>query len=639
MVSGLLPLRPYQRDALDSVTEILTKVRRPAIVLPTGGGKTVVFAHMAKEWLDANPGQRIMILVHTDELVQQAHAKVLAIAPHLDVGIVKATRRDVRADVIVASVQSLRSAARRAEIRHVGLIIVDECHHATAKTYRAILEHYGCLIGDLNTFALAPGTEVPAVGFTATLARGDGGPLGEVWQDVAYQRDIAWMVRKRYLVPPRGKAVEVPDFDLSSVRTSGKDFREGDLGDALVDSLAPQVVAKAYNVYAQNRCPECLEAIEQLHEDSGEWVVPSYCPNEACGTSTGAGRTGIAFFPTVASAYVFAEAFNEEGIKTEVVHGTLPTEERRAILSRLESGVTQVVCNCMVLTEGFDSPRVSCIVVGRPTKSKPLYIQMVGRGLRVDPSQPYEAQDCLILAVTPEAARQDLCSIVDLSTKPIKEPRDGATLIELEDEWDEEEGAGTEEPGYYSGAVVVRDFDPLAARSTKVWTKTEAGLYFVPAGEDAYVFLCPGAEPSTYSVAWVGKDRRAVRYVCCADAPSRRCRCGQREAKPGGFTEHVDLDLEMAMAWAEDLAVDMGADPFESLTKKTAPWRRRRATDYPKMITKARGLGIVVDPARLEREASKPLRAGELSDLINKVIATRRIEPVVERVIESRRPA
>jgi hypothetical protein len=298
----------------------------------------------------------------------------------------------------------------------------------------------------------------------------------------------------------------------------------------------------------------------------------------------------------------------------------------------------------MVLTEGFDSPRVSCIVVGRPTKSKPLYIQIVGRGLRVDPSRPYEDQDCLILAITPEAARQDLCSIVDLSTKPLKEPRDGASLIQLEDEWDEDEAAGgTEEPGYYNGRVEVTDFDPLAARSSKVWNKTDGGLYFVPAGEDAYVFLMPGTEPGSYSVAWVGKDKRSIRYVCCSEAPRRKCECGKREAKPGGFTEHVDLDLEMAMAWAEDLAVDMGADPFQTLTKKTASWRRRRACDYPKLVAKARNLGVVITPEALDPDRhdlpGKPMRAGEMSDAINKVIATRRIEPVVERVTNARRPA
>ena len=626
MVSGLLPLRPYQREALDAVTEIVTKIKRPAVVLPTGGGKTVVFAHMAKEHLDRHPGERVLILVHTDELVQQAHAKVLAVAPHLEVGIVKASRREVRADVIVASVQSLRSAARRNEIRHVGLVIVDECHHATAKTYRAILEHYGCM-----------GSRTVAVGFTATLARGDGGPLGEVWEDVAFTRDIAWMVRKRYLIPPRGKSVSVPDFDLASVRTSGKDFREGDLGEALVDSLAPQVVARAYNVYAQNRCPECIAAIEQLHEDTGEWVIPSYCDVDGCGSAGGTGRLGIAFFPTVASAYVFADAFNEEGIKTEVVHGALPTEERRAILGRLESGVTQVVCNCMVLTEGFDSPAVSCIVVGRPTKSKPLYVQMVGRGLRVDPGLEYEAQDCLILAVTPEAARHDLRSLVDLSTKPIREARDGASLIELEDEWEEEE-ATEEESRYYAGPVEVRDFDPLAARSSKIWNKTEGGIYFLPAGEDVYVFLAPGSGPGSFTVAWCGKERRHERYVCCGEVPGRTCSCGGRVAKRGMFTEHADLDLEMAMGWAEDLAVDMGADPYQSLASKGASWRRKRASMYPKMISYGRGLGVKIPAERVDPEATtNVLRAGELSDLINRIQATRRIDPIAEK-LSTRRP-
>lgn len=591
MSTALLPLRGYQRDALDAVQKIITSKEavRPAIVLPTGGGKTVCFAHQAKEHIQANPAHRVLVLVHTDELVSQAARKITEVAPHLSVGIVKAAKDEVHADVIVGSVQTLRNERRRSRITNVGLVIVDECHHATARTYRAILAHFGCLAG-----------RVPAIGYTATLARGDRGPLGEIWQAVAFSRDISWMVRKCFLIVPRGKRVEVPDLDLSKVRSTRADYREGELGEALAESLAPELVAKAYAEHA-------------------------------------ADRSGIAFFPTVASACVFADAFNDAGITCEVVHGALPTEERRAILARLESGVTQVVSNCMVLTEGFDSPRVSCIVVGRPTKSKPLYIQMVGRGLRVDLSRPYEEQDCLILDVCGAGAVHDLRSIVDLSERPIKEPKDGASLIELEDKFDETEAAGRDETEYYDGPVEVKDFDPLAARSARVWNKTDSGTYFVSGGADAYVFIIPGTESGLWSVAWCTRYSKDSRYVCCAEdgVPARSCVCGKADGKRGGFTEHTNLDLEMAMGWGETFAVDMGGDPFETLTKKAAPWRRKRAGE--KAIRYAKSLGIKVktetfEPGTPYEETVCAMRAGELSDLIDRVVATRRIDPIVKKM-------
>jgi superfamily II DNA or RNA helicase len=597
VVSGILPLWPFQREAVDAVWEDLRSplYSRTAVVLPTGSGKTVIFAHSIAEWLIEHPGTRVLVLVHTDELVQQAVNKMHAIAPHLQVGVVKAERNETSASVIIGSVQTLRLHARRAQITNVSLVIVDECHHATANSYRAILEHFGCLdtsrIEEKDLYDAGVreySARVPAVGFTATLARGDGTSLASVWQHVSFTRDIPWMVRKRYLVVPRGRRVKVPDFDLSTVRMSRGDFQDGELGAALADSLAPELVAAAYKEYATN-------------------------------------RSGIAFFPTVASAYTFADAFNQAGIKTEVVHGMLPKAERRAILERLEDGTTQLVANCMVLTEGFDSPRVSCIVVGRPTKSAPLYIQMVGRGLRVDPSRPYEDQDCLILDVVGVSERHGLRSLVDLSDRPVREHRDGESLLDLIDELDAGEGVEPDAPAYYRGEVQTSDFDPLAARSARTWGRTSGGTYFVPAGKGAYVFLYERS-PGAFTVGWFAtgaKDVPRHRYVCCDEVPRVQCACGKRETRRGALTEHVDMDLAMAMSWGEDVAVDMGADPAETFTKKQAPWRKKPAS--PASRSFARSLGIRVTD-------EEKINGGELSDRINKIRATQALDPLVAKL-------
>lgn len=165
----------------------------------------------------------------------------------------------------------------------------------------------------------------------------------------------------------------------------------------------------------------------------------------------------------------------------------------------------------------------------------------------------------------------------------------------------------------YAGPVAVRDFDPIAAKSSRAWNRTAAGTYFLPAGRDAYVFLVQLADG--WSVAW--STARNTPYSC----PSRLHEpdCIARHGKRGAVTNHAGMDLEMAMTWGEDLAVDMGADPFETLTRKRAPWRSKPAS--PAQKGEARRLGIKFPDA---------IKAGELSDRISKVRASQRIDPIVK---------
>lgn len=592
-MTATLKLRDYQVKAIKAIqTKWDAGVWRPATVLPTGAGKTVVFSHLAEKYLTANPTKRVLVLAHTDELVNQAAAKMRAVAPGRVVGIVKAAQNEVHAQVIVASVQSLRSPRRRDAVRNVGLIIVDECHHAVAATYRAILMHFGALRPVEVTTDWQPSCYV--AGFTATLVRADKEKLSDVWEDVAFRLSIAFMIRNGYLLDVRGKRVEVPELDLGKVKQSGGDYQEGALGEALVEAMAPEIVAKAYVEHASD-------------------------------------RQGLIFAPTVDSAYAFAEAFAEAGVKTEVVHGALARDERRAILARLADGTTQVVSNCMVLTEGFDNPKVSCAVIARPTKSSGLYQQMVGRVLRPDLTLPVAKRgEALILDVVGISRRHDLSSLIDLSTREdLPEDLDeDLSLLELEElvlEQEEEElGAGgppVPDQLYY-GPAETKDFDPLARDSKRTWGQTPDGHYWLSAGTTGYVFLVDSlqGDPGTFDVIWASKD--------------------DGQWAQAGMTEHLGLSFEMAIAWAEEEATERGGYGTKTLTTKTARWRKDPATSGQAYKVRRTGVKVTEDPGEPELglatryllEDGTVLTKGRASELIDNAQAAGRIDPLVAAV-------
>jgi superfamily II DNA or RNA helicase len=611
MSTTILQPRDYQ---LRAIKEIHTRwdagVTRPAAVLPTGAGKTVVFSHLAEQFLAANPGKRVLILSHTEELGDQAAAKMRAVAPHRSVGIVRAGLNQAGAEVISASVPTLRNLKRRQAIRNVGLIIVDECHHASATTYLTILRHFGALpTPDQNPATFTP--SCLTAGFTATLVRGDRKKLSDVWQDVAFRLSIAFMIRSGYLLDVKGHRVQVPDLDLRTVKQSGGDYQEGALGDALVEAMAPEIVAKSYAEHASD-------------------------------------RKGLVFTPTVDSAYAFAEAFNAQGIVTEVLHGhtterPMPKEQRRAILSRLRSGETQVVANCMVLTEGFDDPSISCAVIARPTKSSGLYQQMVGRVLRPDLTlKSADRGHALILDVVGASKQHGLQSLVDLSTRDdLKDKEDlseDLTLLELEDlllEEPEQEVAGAPEgPGWYVGPAESIEFDPLGRDSSRTWGQTPEGTYYLSAGTDGYVFLAESTtgDPGLFDVVWCAKSvARGQRYAAAA------------------MTEHRGMDFPMATAWAEEEATARGGHGTLTLTSKKARWRKEPASAAQVHMAQRKGLfrdmrweeipTVVFNPESTAAPARRPVRAdgslitkGDMAEALDASSAADVIDPLVAYV-------
>jgi superfamily II DNA or RNA helicase len=337
----MIQLRPYQHEAIDAVEKALDKgVQKPLVVLPTGTGKTVVFSRAIEK-----RGGTALVLAHRDELIQQAAEKLAAVAPELadSIGTVKAEKNDVDAKIIVGSVQTLSRDKRLAQLpTKFDTVVIDEAHHAAADSYLKIIEH-------LDDSPLI-------LGVTATPERADSKDLAEVWETTVYARSILEMIEGGYLASLKGYQVQIDGLDLRTVKVSGGDYQAGDLGRLMEETFADRQVARAYRDMASD-------------------------------------RKGIVFTPTVDVAHATAKELNKLNIPAGAVDATTPQDERRQLLGDLKSGKLQVICNCGVLTEGFDEPSVSAIVVARPTRSRGLYVQMVGRGTRIHPGK----EDCMIL--------------------------------------------------------------------------------------------------------------------------------------------------------------------------------------------------------------------------------------------------
>lgn len=454
-----MDLRTYQQDARAAVRERETAgVRSLLTVLPTGTGKTVLFASEVAE--RAQQG-RVLVLAHRDELVQQPRDTLRRVAPGLEVGIVQAEKNEVAARVVVASVQSLCQSKRLEAYAAHGLpllVVTDEAHHAPASTYRRIYEalQVGAPHGPLH------------LGYTATPERLDGVGLGAVFQEVAYSSDIRKMVCDGWLVEPRGRIVGVA-MDLDAMRRKGSDdYSDSDLDGAM--------------------SPAVLRAI------AGAWMAH------------GRDRTSIAFLPSVRTARDLASAVNSlagEEVAAEV-DGNTPTDERRDILHRLQAGRIGLVANCGVLTEGFDAPKVSCILVARPTKSEGLYVQMVGRGLRLYPGK----SDCLVLDVTGISATHSLCVLpVLFGLDP--EDMEGRTVAEEAAKQAARHGA--QAPRKVALATQDQAVDLLQRRRRWAWAEVHPGrVYSVSlprddGGEQRLVVVREArSEPGT----WIAEVRR-----------------------------------------------------------------------------------------------------------------------------------
>ena len=380
-----MKLRPYQEEARVKVQEEWAKgVKKTLLVLPTGCGKTIVFSKIIEDRVKL--GERVLILAHRGELLEQASDKLFK-ATGLKTATEKAEESslDTWFRVTVGSIQTLQRDKRLNlfDSEHFDTIIIDEAHHCISDSYQKVLEHFDC---------------ANVLGVTATPDRGDRKNLGSYFESLAYEYKLPTAIREGYL--SKIKALTIPlKLDLSQVSMQSGDFKASEVSSALDPYL------------------------EQIAEE-----MVKHCKD----------RKTVVFLPLVATSKKFRDILNKKGFKTAEVNGE--SKDRAEVLEDFENGKYNVLCNSMLLTEGWDCPSVDCVVVLRPTKVRALYSQMIGRGTRLFPNKDH----LLVLDFLWHTEKHELCrpahliaeskDIADRMTEIMEEEQGTAFDLELVEE-------------------------------------------------------------------------------------------------------------------------------------------------------------------------------------------------------------
>ncbi len=527
-----LSLRPYQETCVERV---LAAYRhhpgggKALLVLPTGGGKTIVFTEVARRL-----GLTTLIIAHRQELLQQAADKFRLVDPTAIIGQVGAGRHEWGAPITVASVQTIRRPEHLKALQRFGygLVILDECHHACSDGYQAVLD-------------VLP--EAFVLGVTATPDRLDKQSIEHIFGEPIFSASILDMVEQGYLCDLRAIAVRT-GADLGSVHTQAGDFKQDEL-------------------------EEVIDTPER-----NERVVTAYLEH-------GAGRQALCFAVTVAHAVHLAQSFKGKGVKAAVVSGETAAEERKRLLHDYERGSTQVLCNCGVLTEGYDMPQTSCIIMARPTKSRALYMQSIGRGTRLAPGKT----DCVILDITDNCLKHRLEPLA-LSQALGTELFDGESVIECQAREARESAERDQQERMTKVTRRTQDLTVnILARLN--WRRLLSGTYIAEIGEGKHkIMLVPSEERDGYYSVWakLAPDYQAQQWL---------------KASP----------LEWAQQHAEMKARLLQTDEKKRiLVDSNAPWRARQATH-----------GQIFMLRKFQIPFSDEITCGEASDLIGHALAER----------------
>lgn len=450
----MFALRDYQIAAIAAVKAEWAKgITDTLVVMATGLGKTELGCGLMDELRHAQSAARFLWLAHRKELVEQPRDRLIARFPNWKdkAGIVMAEQNDIHAQAIFATVQTLASQDRRAELLAAGPIdylIYDESHHMPADTNAEI-------IGALRDFNPA----LKHLGITATPMRADGRGMRTGYQSVAYKMGIKEGVKLGWLVPPRWLAIQT-GISLAGIPSHDGDYTRARLADVFDTE-------------------NCFDLVVKSHQDYAT------------------GRRALAFTNSVAGAHLLAERFNTAGITAAAADANTPKDERARLLRAFRNGEISVLCNMGLYTEGLDVPEVSCIHNVRPTKSDGLYTQMIGRALRIVPGK----DDALILDYAPQEARNIVMAGDILGVAAKKE-----VYVKADAEPGEVIGGFTFDGNvkWLSGdpmELISRSLDYLNA-SPWVWDRDTSGWLILPLGKandgiDRTLAMSPVADSMT----------------------------------------------------------------------------------------------------------------------------------------------
>ena len=524
-----IALRPYQQTCVERVLGAYQWQPiggKALLVLPTGGGKTIVFTEIARRL-----GLTTLIIAHRQELLQQAADKFHLVDPTAIIGQVGAGRHEYGAPVTVASVQTISRPNHLKALKRFGykLVIIDECHHSAASGYQAVLDALP------DAFVL---------GVTATPDRLDKQNIESVFGEPVFTASIIDMVEQGYLCDLRAIAIRTTT-SLDDVHTQAGDFKADELEEIIDTSERNERVVSGYLTHCK-------------------------------------GRQALCFAVTVAHAQHLADTFNTMGVSAAVVSGETPPEERKRILHDYERGALEVVCNCGVLTEGYDAPQTSCVIMARPTKSRALYVQSVGRGTRLAPGKT----DCIILDVTDNCLKHRL---EPLALSKVLEVmlKDGESVTEAQKR--EQIEAEEREKQERTTKVMQRAHDlAINVLARMDWKRMRNGVYTLEVGTQKHkIMLLPSENTDGYY------------SVYAKLAPDFK---GQEWLK------------ESPLEWAQQHA-EMKAKLLQSDEKKlilvdnNAPWRARPASDKQVFMLRRFNIPFTDD-----------ITCGEASDLIGQAM-------------------
>ena len=599
-------LRQYQLDTLEAITTShRAGLNRLLVRSATGTGKTVCFAQLPQAldtWLANFPkGERKMLVIaHREELLDQAAAKIHAANPGLHVTIEQGERRaSFHADIVVASIQTLsaykfRRLHRLLERMVFRIVIVDEAHHAAADSYRSCLAHLGFLPkadiseneeADVANYddvlvmeqALAGWDKVAPkdrllIGFTATPNRTDAIGLGCVFQSIVYSYGMKEAITDEWLVPIKPWVIET-GTSLDDVKLQRGDFNQAQLANAVNNAKRNHLAVAAWHEYADDLAT-------------------------------------LAFTVDVQHAHDLAQTFQNDGVRAMAVSGETPKEDRRIILRQYQDGQLDVVTNCMVLTEGTDLPRTSCILHAKPTKSATLYEQMTGRGLRLFEGK----RECIVIDLVDVARRHSLQTSPVLYGLPPGLLVKGKDLRETSEELERllEANPSINLEQLLAGGHLTLEQLRAKAQTFDVWTVPSLGAFgagralnWMKVNDDLYRLQYPWADGT--EVLRVQRDLIG-RWEVSVMLRTKEGESRQRTIAADIATDDDAAGMAEAFVLQERRSVT-------KLKDKDAPWRAKPASE--KQVALLRKLRV--PPEKI----TKGITMGQASDLIDIVNARR----------------